>query len=359
VAALVAVFREVRRVLRDDGTVWLNLGDSYASSGIPGQQAPTSRLGVGTDGSVRTSGGIPGHNPKMATQTFGRAPTPLGCKPKDLLGIPWLVAFALRADGWYLRSEIIWHKPNPMPESVTDRPTKAHEQVFLLSKSARYFYDADAIREAHTTADDPRNRADYEPSRGRVMPMPNGEGVQRIGTNGASTCPEGGRNKRSVWTVATHPYAGAHFATFPPKLIEPCILAGCPERACGTCGAPWVRVVETTSADNATNERVTHNGVPGLTPGSSHDRVRALDGKNYQHVRHATDRFVPSCTHDADSAQGVVLDPFTGAGTTIMQVLRFNRSAIGVELSPEYAALARNRVLDDCPLHNSFAEHIA
>lgn len=167
VAALVGVFREVRRVLRDDGTVWLNLGDSYASG-------------------------------------------------KNLLGIPWRVAFALQQDGWYLRQDIIWSKPNPMPESVTDRCTKAHEYIFLLSKSARYFYDAEAVRENIDAPPDVRKRASTFKKQGTV-------GGHHVG---AETLEIIGRNRRSVWTVATQPYSGAHFATFPPKLIEPCILAG-------------------------------------------------------------------------------------------------------------------------------------
>ena len=201
VTALVAVFREVRRVLRDDGTVWLNLGDSYARDAGPEKTQ-----------SIAASRDVYDPNPRgNKTRLRGS-----GVKPKDLLGIPWMVAFALRADGWYLRSDIIWSKPNPMPESVTDRPTKAHEYLFLLSKSARYFYDADAVREAHETSGPKRERG-TEPSQGRA----NLQQAQQAGVYH-----ENGRNRRSVWTVATQPFPGAHFATFPPKLIEPCILAG-------------------------------------------------------------------------------------------------------------------------------------
>lgn len=204
VAALVEVFREVKRVLRADGTVWLNLGDSYAANrGY--QVTPT----------------------KHKSLDFGRANAskiPEGLKPKDLIGIPWRVAFALQDDGWYLRSDIIWHKPNPMPESVTDRPTKSHEYIFLLTRSSKYYYDADAIREplAEVTLADKRLGA-------------SGTGRDRYSSDGLASCPSGftganmnGRNKRTVWTVATQPFSGSHFATFPEKLIEPCILAGCP-----------------------------------------------------------------------------------------------------------------------------------
>jgi len=199
VAKMVTVFREVKRVLRDDGTLWLNLGDSYNGSG-----------GAGGD---YNKGGLKEGQPK-----YGRKFTDI-LKPKDLVGIPWRVAFALQADGWYLRQDIIWHKPNPMPESVTDRCTKAHEYVFLLSKSARYYYDADAIKEP--SVEPPREREKN-----------NGESAVETKMRGhdCNCGNDGTRNKRDVWTVATHPYPEAHFATFPPELIKPCIKAGCPEQ---------------------------------------------------------------------------------------------------------------------------------
>ena len=203
VAALVAVFREVRRVLRDDGTLWLNLGDSYASN-------PTS----GGAQSSKMTGGE--HNRTPRERKYQR---PEGLKPKDLIGIPWRVAFALQADGWYLRQDIIWHKPNPMPESVRDRCTKAHEYIFLLSKSERYYWDAEAMKESAVSKVQKRKR-------------PNGLSVEHGKRSGVYR-PNCGvseyRNRRSVWTVATKPYKGAHFATFPPDLIRPCILAGCPK----------------------------------------------------------------------------------------------------------------------------------
>jgi DNA modification methylase len=248
VAALVGVFREVRRVLRDDGTVWLNLGDSYATS--PG--ANNANLQAWAAENAKGGGRRAGLDPTP------RRLVPDGFKPKDLLGIPWLVAFALRADGWYLRSDIIWAKPNPMPESVTDRPTKAHEYLFLLSKSPRYWYDADAIREPHgdnTHHGLTMDRASQFKKASQIGG--HGKGAPTIELNPA------GRNKRSVWTVATQPYPGAHFATFPPKLIEPCILAGCPERACSVCGAPWTRIVERERGDS---ERMSdRSGLPVWT----------------------------------------------------------------------------------------------
>lgn len=217
VSRLVEVFREVRRVLRDDGTLWLNLGDSYAAQ-RGGTYQPAETLAGGKGGKTADGANVnrdrhDGYNPT-------RNASAIGLKHKDLIGIPWRVAFALQADGWYLRQEIIWHKPNPMPESVRDRFTKAHEQLFLLSKSPRYYFDQEAVK---------------EPAAG----VPNG-GKMHAGTKSFSTQSGGKfssglgnaavekRNRRSVWTVSTKPYAGAHFATFPPDLIEPCILAGAP-----------------------------------------------------------------------------------------------------------------------------------
>jgi site-specific DNA-methyltransferase (adenine-specific) len=197
VSHLVEVFAQVRRVLRPDGTCWLNLGDSYTSGGRKERDPGQSKI-----------------HPAFEGNAFGdglRPDTPSGLKPKDLVGIPWRVAFALQSDGWYLRSDIIWHKPNPMPESVTDRPTKAHEYVFLLAKSERYHYDADAIKEPFQT--DPKENY---PARARIT----GRGDQANGL---------GRNKRSIWTIPTRPYPEAHFATMPTALVEPCVLAGCPE----------------------------------------------------------------------------------------------------------------------------------
>jgi DNA modification methylase len=266
---LVEVFREVRRVLRDDGTLWLNLGDSYAN-------APRGNTDATVASSNLAGGG--GYQHDMARGGVDKSRLP-GVKQKDLLGIPWMVAFALRADGWYLRSDIIWAKPNPMPESVTDRPTKAHEYVFLLSKGPRYFYAADAVRENWA---DERNGAS-----GATVSKFEDMGSRGRGDGGITNAPQvAGRNKRSVWTVATQPFPGAHFAVFPPKLIEPCVLAG--------------------------------------------------------------------------SAEGdTVLDPFCGAGTTGLVATRNNRSFIGIELNPDYAEMARQRIRDDQPLMNYLTETAA
>ena len=209
IAAMVEVFRCVRDVLADDGTLWLNIVDSYARTG-------------GTDRKVSSTAQV-GSTRNTMEQMSDRTSkaSALGLKDKDLIGIPWMLAFALRADGWYLRQDIIWSKPNPMPESVRDRCTKAHEYVFLLSKSERYFYDADAVMEPVAASTIERLSQPTLPQHvgsTRVPGKKNGN-MKAVG-NGET------RNRRSVWTVATRPYKGAHFATFPPALIEPCILAG-------------------------------------------------------------------------------------------------------------------------------------
>lgn len=198
VSKMVNVFREVRRVLKDDGTLWLNLGDSYTGSANSGGET------------TRTCQSQPNARGKNLPAKHGH-----NLKPKDLVGIPWRVAFALQADGWWLRQDIIWHKPNPMPESVTDRCTKAHEYIFLLSKAERYYYDADAVKEESCK---PSGVLTLVSSEGKAGTLRNDEGRIHVS--------DGKRNRRSVWTVSTRPFKEVHFATYPPKLIEPCILAG-------------------------------------------------------------------------------------------------------------------------------------
>lgn len=227
-ARLVEVFAEARRVLRTDGTLWLNIGDSYAGSWGAQSREATSQLadrGVSAQQIVA--------HPKQ-TRT-GSIPAAAGYKPKDLIGVPWSLAFALRADGWYLRSEIIWHKRAPMPSSATDRPTVAHEQMFLLSRSPRYHYDGAAITEpAKYDGPNGAQHSPYAQGFGRRTPEQEAERREKRrsvlpGGNGAMSYPARTANKRSVWTLSSEPFAEAHFATFPTKLIEPCILAGCPE----------------------------------------------------------------------------------------------------------------------------------
>jgi DNA modification methylase len=306
VARLVEVFREVRRVLRDDGTLWLNLGDSYA-----GSWGAQSRGGAPSAASTLAGNGHRGGGPKIkgisAVQMAARPKRTHtgstkhmdGIKPKDLLGIPWAVAFALRADGWFLRSGIVWQKPNPMPESIKDRPTSAHEMVFLLAKSSRYFYDHEAIKEPAVVAgwdDGSRvyggvnkagaNVSHGERTTGRRTSAPKGsfagKGPAHPGGHEAFRAVVPDRNSRNVWTIATQPYSGAHFATMPPDLAERCIKAG-------------------------------------SKPGD------------------------------------VILDPFGGAGTTGLVADRLRRNSILIELNPEYARLAAERIHGDAPLLGSVA----
>jgi DNA modification methylase len=293
---LVEVFREVRRVLKNDGTLWLNLGDSYAGSwGNQGRKE-----GRGEQRPINGPLIQPVHDGRYTQKqsNTGKIPDGSGLKPKDLIGIPWMAAFALRADGWYLRSEIIWAKVNCMPESMADRPTKAHEQLFLLSKEEQYFYNADAIREPFAT--DPKEnyparahatgRGDqlYAVARGNDrgksggFPPASHKGSSfhrgKTGANGMGRVSERergdnplGRNKRSVWFLTTEPYPGAHFAVMPEKLVEPCILAGCPDA-------------------------------------------------------------------------GTVLDPFVGSGTVGAVSLLQKRNFIGIDLNADYVEMARTRL---------------
>ena len=315
VDGMAEVFREVRSVLRSDGTLWLNYGDSYAAS-VNGRAAAdivnddrtfrdkpfhtTGPIYVADGGQVPDSmnkkarTGLTDNKGNKSSDHGGRIAAGGIIKPKDLCGIPWRVAFALQADGWWLRQDIIWSKPNPMPESVTDRCTKAHEYIFLLSKSQRYYYDAEAIKQPAAPASFERLGQDIENQKGsdRVPGKTNGPMKAVFGGrrkhNGYGTRIHSGNedsgdylaagvNRRSVWEIPTQPFSEAHFATFPPALIEPCILAGCPKG-------------------------------------------------------------------------GTVLDPFGGAGTTGLVADRFGRNAILIELNPEYAAMAERRIKGDAPL---------
>lgn len=347
VANMVEVFREVRRVLRDDGTLWLNLGDSYAAH--PGQRKETDEAGP-KQRSNRGSTKTPSRSGRDCDPKRGRAAhgQPLrfasasSLKPKDLVGIPWMTAFGLRADGWYLRQEIIWHKPNPMPESVLDRCTKAHEQIFLLTKSPRYFYDAEAIKEASTSdhpAGNKRHKGAAAYSAGDEKHRTKANLVALAGVEWST------RNKRSVWTVTTKPFKGAHFATFPPDLIEPCIKAGTSERGCcPDCGSPWTRIIE--------RERVaTRPGADTKTEGTE-----AAEHGNRDPQRHctttATTGWQAGCKCGREPIPCLVLDPFNGAGTTGLVARRLGQRYLGFEINPEYAAMASERIRDDMPLMN-------
>jgi len=349
---MVQVFRGVRRVLRDDGTVWLNLGDSYAGNGTGAFRPGNGRA----DGNVDAVNNIRNRN--------GNG-TPDGLKPKDLIGIPWRVAFALQADGWYLRSDIIWHKPNPMPESVTDRPTKSHEYLFLLAKSERYYYDADAIAEPAVTNDMRRpygsqgawqldGRPEEQRPNGQLRGKAGknafrGQGHFRDGENGPANrdgreMQDVGagltRNRRDVWTIATKPYSEAHFATYPVDLVDPCIKAGTSAHGCcEACGAPWVRVVERTKAEYTPCNGAYAEQHIQQSKGKTRSQAGGMpiDGV-------VTTGWSPSCSCGAPTVPCVVLDTFSGAGTTGVAAIRLGRQYIGIDINPEYLDLAHKRL---------------
>ena len=347
---LVSVFREVRRVLKDDGTLWLNLGDSYARLPSRGKKFDGGSF-VGSD--------------KNGARADIRPAIPEGWKEKDMLMIPARVALALQADGWYLRSEIIWHKPNPMPESVRDRPTKAHEMIYLLAKQPRYFYDAEAVREP--AAYDGRKDTTVKPSdkyAGQNMvqgqqPQTLGRGLEQERWPSKLTDGTPARNRRSVWTVTTKPYKEAHFATFPPDLIEPCILAGTSERGeCPSCGRAWVRVVGDTSIKEHDGETDT-----AYKTGSAANRLallrQAARERGEEYTSHKkTLGWSPSCScidesdHNGpfEPVSQTVLDPFNGSGTTGAVSLKHGRDYIGIELNPKYITLTEKRLSKVQPL---------
>ena len=348
---IVTVFREVRRVLRKDGTLWLNYGDSYAGSwGAQSRGNPCVETSTLSGGQV--------HAAPKGTHTGSAKRTSL--KPKDLMMMPARVALALQADGWWLRSEIVWHKPNPMPESVRDRPTSAHEKLFLLTKSARYFYDAEAVRTIRTTP----NREDFRPGAYRDQgnaPQDNsvktdkqrGHGRRHAGFNdrwdalNKEEQQASGANLRNVWTIATHAYPDAHFATFPPKLVEPCIKAGTSEKGCcPECGTPWVRGMEVHDPDGRLG-RSWHDDDPKERLAIGQRGMPRGEGRPI----HRTSGWQPLCDCGAgDPAPCTVLDPFGGSGTVGLVASRLGRDAILIELNPEYAEMAEHRIHGDAPL---------
>ena len=331
VTNLVSVFREVRRVLRDDGTVWLNLGDSYAGSG-KGQMKDGSH--ASTSGSLqRTSKG---------TLSGGLPVDYKGLKPKDLVGAPWMVAFALRADGWYLRSDIVWSKPNPMPESVTDRPTKSHEYIFLLSKSARYYYDADAIKEASMELGATKIRFGGNK-------YGDSDDVKHQTKSGNRYTDAGTRNARSVWTFTTQPYPDAHFATFPEALPERCIKAGTSEKGvCPDCGLGWMRIVDKPKPPEWAFDkaRISEDMLVKASPLGRSGKASGQKMQNWLNKNPAvTTGWQPQCNCGSEPAPAIVLDPFVGSGTTCAVAARLGRASIGIELNPEYLKLAQKRCL--------------
>lgn len=347
VDAMVGVFSEVKRVLRDDGTLWLNIGDSYAGSGKGGNPEEGKQATNRGSQSIGVLYGKTGETARQAAVTNVTRKTFDGIKAKDLIGIPWMLAFALRADGWYLRSDIIWHKPNPMPESVTDRPTKSHEYLFLLTKSERYFYDADAIAEPS---------AETSILRLAQPTLEDQQGSSRVPgkTNGPMKAVGGStRNARSVWSITTVGYSEAHFATFPPKLIEPCILAGSAKQACEKCDAPWERISGREKQPEAYADQKYDTANPLYA-------TKRNMGARYQAELNANPKltlgFKPTCDcENSGTASSLILDPFGGAGTTGLVADRLGRDALLVELNPNYAEMARKRIHSDNPLFTDVA----
>ncbi len=316
---MVAVFREVRRVLKKTGTLWLNMGDSYYGS-------------WGGSGS-RDGGQRPKHTeclgrPGVNVSRPGASYTHDTLKPKDLCMMPHRLAMALQKDGWWIRSDIVWAKPNPMPESVTGRPTKAHEYIFLCTKAPKYYYDADAIREEHKYPDDNNRPQGNVQARGTTMAACNSPGNMRV-LNPA------GRNKRSVWTVPTAPYPEAHFATFPPKLIEPCILAGCPEWVCKKCGKARERIVDIEKSSDST---YASRGKTRPQVGTE-EKTAYNSGFNADSKRTSTGW--TDCGCNAGFEGGIVFDPFMGSGTTAVVAYENRRQYLGIELNQEYIDLGR------------------
>lgn len=335
VAKMVEVFREVRRVLADHGTLWLNLGDSYAMNG-----------GDGPGG---------GNRELLHLEAIQKrnCRSPQNLKPKNLCGIPWRVAFALQADGWYLRQDIIWHKPNPMPESCRDRCTKAHEYLFLLSKRPRYFYDAEAIKEncesgpsdirkmleqkdriggKHTVLDDPLSKASMHTNIGQKRSVGN----------------PSGRNRRSVWTIPTEPFSAAHFATYPKELIRPCIRAGTSQKGvCPACGAPWRRVVQRSAMVIDRSDR-THSKGQTRTSGTMIEPPTSVT-TGWQPLCRCSQTGATSPDDPAfvphEPVPAIVFDPFGGSGTTGQVAAQEGRAYILIELNGEYAEMARTERL--------------
>jgi hypothetical protein len=268
----------------------------------------------------------------------------VGLKPKDLCGIPWMVAFALRADGWYLRSDIIWNKPNPMPESVEDRPTKSHEYIFLLSKAKDYYYDAEAIKEATKSESFERAMRGVSSNHKNLnIPGQTQHSIHKARAHGEGYPMPEQRNKRSVWTVPTLPYGGAHFATFPPDLIKPCILAGTSSKGCCVaCGAPWERVMERDA--NVYNEKegaAQRLRCSGVISGGT-DKV-TLGVTQHVKRQHLGWRPTCKCGEAADILPCIVLDPFAGSGTSGKVAIELGRRVVLIELNPNYIPLIEKR----------------
>ncbi|MHB8994536.1 MAG: DNA-methyltransferase [Armatimonadota bacterium] len=325
---MVEVFTEVYRVLRDDGTFWLNVGDSYNGSGKAGKN-PEYQERHKEFGKVSTH-----------TQRFGKPTNLKTLKKKELCGIPWRLAFALQSAGWYLRSDIIWHKPNPMPVPVRDRCTSAHEYVFMLTKSPQYLYDLHAIKEPFA---DSRQGKD-----GSKKKSERNVGGRRDGfttPNGIDPSANGGKNKRDVWSIPTKGLRGEHFAVMPEALVEPCVLAGSSEWTCDICGSPYARVVKHGNSE--------HHCRPGCGCKEQHageqDWSEGWKGYGgYESTAVVTNDFEPTCLCADRSLtivdSSIVLDPFCGAATVGISALRQRRRFVGIELNPLFIALSERRI---------------
>lgn len=327
ISHLVEVFSEVWRVLRDDGVCWMNLGDSYANDGKWG----------GRTGGKHVSG--------LHGEPVGRSRKTTGLKPKELIGIPWRAAFALQAAGWFLRSDNIWHKTNVMPESVRDRTSRAHEYVFMLTKSPRYFWDHVAVQEPTATktltvTTTPRKGTGTESTGEKLNAWMEANGGREIPL---------ARNLRTVWRISTKSYKGAHFATYPPELVAPCILAGTSARGCcHNCGAPWRRLYrkERVATRPGNNSKVYVD--PENSPYEQHSGTIIGNRDPQRHLtKIVTIGWEPTCKCDAgEPVPCTVLDPFLGSGTTATVAEFYGRRWIGCELNEKYAELARARIAE-------------
>lgn len=334
VSRLAAVFEEVWRVLRDDGTLWLNIGDSFSHSGS----------------GARDKGRWPKQSRNDHFPSHAKRRT--GLRPKELIGVPWMLAFALRETGWLLRSEIIWHKPQPMPESAPDRPTVSHEQVFLFCKRQSYFYDRFAILELTTGNAHDRGRG------GKPKSLINAAGSKQNEIFSSQvTQTVSRRNARSVWTIGPSPFPESHFATMPPLLAERCILAGTSEvGCCPTCGMPWRRMTRKGAPDRA-RQRAAGGDAHGQYRGKSRKGHYAAGVQDASEVKRrilagmreeTTVGWQLACRCAlARPVAAVVLDPFGGAGTTALAADRLRRDSVLIELSPGYAAMAERRFHHD------------